>query len=1658
MKNMTVILLAFIAVLNSANANVPSTGSYSVVSECTGNLGENLIVGGDFGSGTTPILPSFPNIITEFEYIPTLAGADGSFCVANTTANAFTDPVNLWINTQDASSDPNGYMLVVDSWYVPFKIYETTVSGLCENSVYQFSVDIINLLGSEHTWATDAIVNFFINDEQVYTTLSIDKDESWHTFTFNYIVPEGVSEIVYHMETAVPGGHTGDFAMDNIKVQQCFPYTELSIDGPDVICEGNDLVLTADLEVYGYATPYFQWLIWNDLINDWDILEGQQSDTLTINNASLNQSGTYHCVVSNSPNNINNSACWVSEAIQTVIVEAPPAETFINAAICEDEVYILGNQELTSAGDYSHTFTTAIGCDSVVSVNLEILAPQTSETNISICANESYNFNGISYNNTGSYEAIFPDINGCDSLAMLNLTVLPLGEADIAATICDGENYQIGGVSYNQSGFYTETVTAINGCDSIINLELVVESTYSTSLTEIICERESYQLGTELYTESGFYTANLQSIHGCDSIVQLELIVLPIIEVDLTSTLCEGESFPLGTNNYATSGQYEATFTAVNGCDSIVTLDLTILEPQSTSIEEYLCAGSVYETDQNTYTTSGNYTENYTSNSGCDSIVNYNITIEAFISTNLNASICADDVYVFGTSTLNESGLYTEVFQNINGCDSTVYLTLEVLPNFNTYVDASICNGDFYNFGDDNYFTSGTYIQYYPASNGCDSLVHLNLVVEPSYESSYSEIICEGESVTIGNQVFDTNGEHTAILQTTNGCDSIINVSLSVIPDASNIIEYELCEGEMLLNGIAPLTDTLIVELLQNQFGCDSLIETNVTVYPLSETVQEISLCEGDVFEQTQFNTDTMLVDYLTNIWGCDSTVFTNIIVNPTYETSDTIIVDIDGENRGEITKNDIIGGDLFRSESDTITLVDTLLTVNGCDSIIGLVYIYLYPTETHLNVTLCEGNEYLGVAYTEPTTLIETLETTIGTDSIVYTHINVLYSFTDTLYQEICHGESHIVNGQTETESGFYTELFFTTSGCDSTWVTELVVLDDLSTNETIEICAGENVVIHQETEIVSGIYTATFTDQNGCDSTSTVQLIVHPTYETELATSICAGDLYEGLSIQNDTIINETWTSTNGCDSLVSTFIEILQPSDTTLYVTLPYGGMYEGITYLEDTTLNDITNAANTCDSTITTIITVIQAVETNLEYTLCEGEQLNGIAYYQDTVFTQNLQTVNGFDSLVTTNIYINFPQTTYLDDVSCTFPTGTVQEIIYVDQNGCDSTVITVFENIASENDTLEISLCAGEMYAGVTYTETTNFEEITPNQFGCDSTTYFNITVLPTPQVELSGIDQFCATESITIELDGLETVIWTEQADTLIDNTINEGGFYYIQATNANGCSTLDTIWVPNPTNIEAELSYNPAPCDQPTTASIQIDTVYGGEAPYLYSLNDGMYQQNPYFGGLGTGAFEINIQDANGCEFYQIMVIEEPPASIEVSLGETQQITWGDSIQLNPTVDNPNLIDEIIWSPAEGLSCYDCLTPMATPDNSVTYTVTVITENGCDDSAEITLYVDKERNLYIPNVFTPDGDGINDVFTVYPGQGVEQVQLMQVYDRWGNHVFERTDFDPLDIELGWNGYFRSQKMNPGVYVYYIEVLYEDGVIIPYKGDVTIL
>ncbi|HFC00021.1 MAG TPA: T9SS type B sorting domain-containing protein, partial [Phaeodactylibacter sp.] len=289
------------------------------------------------------------------------------------------------------------------------------------------------------------------------------------------------------------------------------------------------------------------------------------------------------------------------------------------------------------------------------------------------------------------------------------------------------------------------------------------------------------------------------------------------------------------------------------------------------------------------------------------------------------------------------------------------------------------------------------------------------------------------------------------------------------------------------------------------------------------------------------------------------------------------------------------------------------------------------------------------------------------------------------------------------------------------------------------------------------------------------------------------------------------------------------------------------------------------------------------------------------------------------------------------------------------------------------------------------------------------------------------------------------------------INLTTNQPGTYQLQVTdNTNGCTAIDAITISENTNVPVEVNYDltPISCEGENDGALTIINVEGGTPPYNYAFNGSNYSNINTFPFLSPGNYSLQIEDALGCELEAEVTLNQPPPFL-LDLGEDMTIELGEQAQIH-TITSTSY-DSLWWRPEATLPCDNCADPVVAPLQTTTYYASAINGDGCEDGDDITIFVEKNRHVYIPNVFTPNQDGNNDIFFINAGIDVLKIHALKIYTRWGEEVFEQRDFQPNDASLGWNGTFKGKKMNPAVFVYFAEIEFIDGRKIMYKGDVAL-
>ncbi|MBK7343182.1 MAG: gliding motility-associated C-terminal domain-containing protein [Saprospiraceae bacterium] len=285
------------------------------------------------------------------------------------------------------------------------------------------------------------------------------------------------------------------------------------------------------------------------------------------------------------------------------------------------------------------------------------------------------------------------------------------------------------------------------------------------------------------------------------------------------------------------------------------------------------------------------------------------------------------------------------------------------------------------------------------------------------------------------------------------------------------------------------------------------------------------------------------------------------------------------------------------------------------------------------------------------------------------------------------------------------------------------------------------------------------------------------------------------------------------------------------------------------------------------------------------------------------------------------------------------------------------------------------------------------------------------------------------------------------------------QSGKYLLTVTdNQNGCMDADEVNVTQAGGlIVSGILVDPPLCFGEASGQITLESITGGQGPYQAMLGSISMPAPGSFSGITGGTYLLRVNDALGCTWDSTVVVEVPPAVL-IDLGLDLTVDFGTTVVLTPNVLSPGSgIGSFVWSDPDSILCLGCPQLTVLPTTDMFISLEVEDQMGCTAEEDILIRVILRRRVFIPNSFSPNFDGINDVFALSGGETVDRVKSMAVYDRWGNSLFLRKDF-PADGISGWNGQYRGQQMDPGVYVYVVEVVFIDGSERLYKGDLQIM
>ncbi len=1202
-------------------------------------------------------------------------------------------------------------------------------------------------------------------------------------------------------------------------------------------------------------------------------------------------------------------------------------------------------------------------------------------------------------------------------------------------------------ITVNATGTYSVTVSEPNGCTGTDQLTVTVHPNPSVSLGPDfgVCQGDSATLtatvtgGTAPYTynwnngastgslallpnATGSFGVTVTDANTCTAVDQLTLTVNnnPVADAGNDRTICNGATTTLVASASGAAGPFTYTWGAPLGNNG------------------------ASQTVNPGFTTT--YTVTATTPAGCTGTDAVTVTVNPVLAADAgpNRSVCTNSTVLFSPFVIGGSPGYTYQWSGPGGFNSI--LPAPVIPA------AQVLN-------------SGTYNLTVTDALGCTASGSFSLIVSNSLFVNIvpngNPIFCAGGTLALDAGIFDNyqwstgetaqtiqvnaTGNYSVTVSDQQGCTGTgnLNVTVNPLPTASAGSDQSICAGESVVlaptatGGTAPFsfnwgpgqTGTIVVSPTNNQSytvtvtdvnGCTAFDQVNINVNPNPGVSlgPDSLICLNATITLNAIGSDG-LPPY-TFTWGGGQTgaSISEQITGP--ETFQVTITDFYG-----CTGTDEILVDTFS------TLVFNILTPSGTTFCNGATlpldagpgfFSYLWSTGESTRTISVGGSGVYSVTVTDATVCQ-------GVASIQVTELPTI-AIGATITPVRCFGGSDgriNLTGQITGGTGNYVSYVWSAGAAAGPVATGLsagsvsvTVTDDLGCTGSAQFQVGQ-----PNTATNMAIVSANAT----CNGAANGVAIANPFGGTPGYTFLWSnGEINDTVSnLLANTPYFVTVTDAVGCTATAS--VTVGQPTPLVLAIT--------GV---------QPTDCYNSADGNATV---VASGGVPGYVYQWSNGETTASAIYLTAGTRTVVVGDNQGCTASASVNIVQPSPVTATL--VSVTAPNCNGQNTGTIRVTGAGGTGPYTYQwgtAAAFQTSPLAINLAAGPY--GVTITDFN----------GCTGTGVFVVPNTSTLALETQRTATILCYGDSTGAIRAFASggnlpyqYLWSNGETVMLIDSLPSDTFT-VTVTDAAGCTVSATRFLSQPQELVATGTVTDVNCNGGFDGAISVSAT-GGTMPYRYQLDNGPYRIGSTFSGLPADSFRVVVRDNFYCTDTLELEVLEPDSLIASLLPQDTSIEYGESVVLTITANSPVTYE---WVPDTTLSCLDCAAPIATPYLSTVYEVIVSDSNGCEVMLEANVTVFQQRRAYVANLFTPNGDGANDIFLVQGGRGVQAVRTFRVFDRWGELVYEAIDVLPNDIAGGWDGKFKGKQMNSGVFVWYAEIEYTDGYVETLRGDVTLV
>jgi uncharacterized repeat protein (TIGR03803 family) len=469
----------------------------------------------------------------------------------------------------------------------------------------------------------------------------------------------------------------------------------------------------------------------------------------------------------------------------------------------------------------------------------------------------------------------FGGSNGISPISGLTEFIYPLCNSIVA---CDSLRSPSGKYTWRSSGIYRDTIPGADGSDSTILINLIIEPITRTS-DWTVCDSLVSPSGLYTWKTDGIYYDTLKNATGCNKIVTVHLKVNFHSSSSIGVTACETYISPSKRHTWNSSGIYYDTIPNHKGCDSIIQVNLVIRKKTFSKIYPRACIQYTSPSGKYTWLKSGTYTDIIPNAAGCDSVITIYLKIANTWNT-IDITACGSYTSASGRYIWTEDGFYGDTIPNAAGCDSIIYVNLRVINRKKTR-DVSACKSFTSPSGKQTWTQSGTYIDTLPNPAGCDSILTFNLKILES-KNILNAVGCDRYTSPGGKYEWTTSGIYLDTLINAAGCDSVVTINLTISHPSAGSTDMTACDNYKLPGGNYTWTQSGIYnDTISSSSGCDSVITVNLKILKSSTSEMDTTSCLSYTSPSKKYTwkEDGTYTDIIPNAAGCDSIITIHLTV-----------------------------------------------------------------------------------------------------------------------------------------------------------------------------------------------------------------------------------------------------------------------------------------------------------------------------------------------------------------------------------------------------------------------------------------------------------------------------------------------------------------------------------------------------------------------------------------------------------------------------------------------------------------------------------------------------------------------------------------------------------------------------------------------------------